>query len=415
MLIVVIGAWVGAGRTIAASCKPVGILIASSIVPWLPYWLTYVPPTQSVSLDGLEVLQRAPLLPKIASTLALNSIDYTSIGEYMTIFGVGYTFGIALLGVGILRGDESDRRSQLRTALYAAAITVPFAVVLGSPVIPLCGVPAAVAVHQLVRARLEAPRAIALILFSVAWVLSVSVELVFVRDVFNDRMNTLFKFYYQTWTVYAIGVGITLAVLWTLTANRSWRRASLVIVCVLTVSAGVSYPVVATYQWTDHFGTWQGLDGLAYALPEEADDVAAIRWLGQHAQRGDVVLEAAGCAYRPFNRLPYDRVSAFTGVPTVIGWGDNHQRQWRSGEPGLLETIPQRQDDVATMYADPQSPLMESYGVDWIFVGEYESGAFDPECRIAGPYSGPDAPAYPGPGWEEAFRSGNTRIYRRRS
>jgi uncharacterized membrane protein len=343
----------------------------------------------------------------------LNSIVYTSIGEYLTIFGIGYISGIALLVVGIWGGDESGRRDELRTAFYAAALTVPFAVVLGSPIIPLCGVPAAVAVHQLWRSRPERSRTIALVLFSVAWMLSIVVELVYVRDVFNDRMNTLFKFYYQTWTLYAIGIGITLAVLWTLAAKHSWQRVILVIVCVLAVSAGASYPAVATYQWTDQFADWQGLDGLAYALPEETDDVAAIRWLGQHAQVGDVVLEAAGCAYRPFNRLPYNRVAAFSGVPTVIGWGDNHQRQWRSGEPGLLETIPQRQDDVATMYANPQSPLLEDYGVDWIFVGEYETGAFDPECRTAGPYSGLDAPSYPGPGWEEAFRSGNTRIYRR--
>jgi uncharacterized membrane protein len=254
-----------------------------------------------------------------------------------------------------------------------------------------------------------------LVLFSVAWVLSITVELVYVRDVFNNRMNTLFKFYYQTWTLYAIGIGIAIVVLWNFAPHQSWQRAALAIVSVLAIFAGVSYPVVATNQWTDHFGNWQGLDGLAYAIPEEADDVAAIRWLGQHAQPGDVVLEAAGCAYRPFNRLPYNRVSAFTGVPTVIGWGDNHQRQWRSGEPGLLETIPQRQDDVAAMYANPQSPLIQSYGVDWLFIGDYEAGVLDPDCRTAGPYSGLDAPGYPGQGWEEAFRSGNTRIYRRTS
>jgi uncharacterized membrane protein len=309
--------------------------------------------------------------------------------------------------------NETERRSQLRTALYAAALTVPFAIVLGAPIIPACGVPLAAAVHQLLRTRPEAPRAIALVLFGVAWMISIVVELVYVRDVFNDRMNSLFKFYYQTWTLYAIGTGVAIVVLWQMAPVRSWQRVALATVSVLAFFAGISYPVVATYQWTDHLGAWQGLDGLAYAMADESDDVAGIRWLAQHAEAGDVVLEAAGCAYRPFNRLPYNRVSAFTGVPTVIGWGDNHQRQWRSGQPQLLERISQRQTDVWDIYADPQGHLVQEYGVQWLFVGEYESTTADPGCATAGPYPGVDSPEYPGRGWIEAFKSGNTRIYRR--
>lgn len=413
LLIVLIGLWAGAGRTFKAAWKPAVLLIVSSILPWLPYWISYVPPAQPVDLDGLGFLQRLPILPRIVSTLSLNSIDYTSIGEYLTIFGVGYASGILLLGAGIWIADEDARRRQLRTAAYAAALTVPFAVVLGSPVIPLCGVPLAVASHQLLRTRMDAARASALVLFGVAWLLSIAVELVYVRDVFNDRMNTLFKFYYQTWTLYALGIGIALALLWNQAPRAIWRRIGLAAATVLALIAGASYPVVATYQWTNHLEDWQGLDGLAYAVPGEADEVAAIRWLAQHAQPGDVVLEAAGCSYRPFNRLPYDRVSAFTGVPTIIGWGDNHQRQWRSGEPDLLDTIPQRQADVAAIYADPRSRLVQTYGINWLFVGEYEAGSLDPDCRTAGPYAGVEDPGFPGPGWREAFSAGNTHIYRR--
>jgi YYY domain-containing protein len=415
LLLVLIGVGFGSGRNFATAWKPAAMLIVASVVAWLPFWLTYVPPTQSLNLYGSEVLARLPILNKIAGTLAFNSIDYTSVGEYLTIFGVGYVVAVVTLIAGILGIDETERRTQLRTGLYATALTVPFAIVVGAPVVPLCGVPLAFALHQLVRCRTAVPRTVALVLFSVAWVMSIVVEFVYVRDVFNDRMNTLFKFYYQTWTLYAIGSGVGVIVLWRAAPRWSWQRVALAGAGALAILAGVAYPAVASYQWTDHFAAWQGLDGLDYAFAEEGNDVAAIRWLEQHAQSGDVVLEAAGCSYRPFNRLPYNRVSAFTGVPTVIGWGDNHQRQWRSGEPALLASIPRRQDDVAAMYANPQSPLVREYGVRWLFVGEYETGTGDPDCRTAGPYAGVDASGYPGPGWEEAFSSGPTRIYRQTS
>jgi uncharacterized membrane protein len=182
---------------------------------------------------------------------------------------------------------------------------------------------------------------------------------------------------------------------------------------VTTLLAGAAYPTVASYQWTDRFAAWQGLDGLAYGEKTDPDDTSAIRWLGQHAAPGDVVLEAAGCSYLPFDHLPFNRVSAFTGVPTVIGWGNNHQRQWRAGQPDLIAQIDRRDADVAAMFADPASPLVDTYGVNWLFVGEYESGDWKADCETAGPYDVAPLLEQSDSAWVEAFRAGNTRIYRR--
>jgi uncharacterized membrane protein len=181
---------------------------------------------------------------------------------------------------------------------------------------------------------------------------------------------------------------------------------------IVAVIAGLAYPVVASYQWTEDFAAWRGLDGLGYGEATAPDEVAAIRWLGEHATPGDVVLEAAGCSYFPFGRLPFNRVAAFTGVPTVIGWA-NHERQWRAGQPDLSAAIPSRQRDVANIYGDPSGSLADQYGVQWLFVGDYEIGNWQTECESAGPYAGIDTPSFPGPDWEEAFRSGDVRIYRR--
>ena len=226
-------------------------------------------------------------------------------------------------------------------------------------------------------------------------------------------MNTLFKFYYQTWTLFALATAVTVVLLWKAASTAAWPRALLSAATVATLLAGAVYPAIASYQWTDRFATWQGLDGLAYGEETDPDETAAIRWLGQHAAPEDVVLEAAGCSYFPFDRLPFNRVSAFTGVPTIIGWGNNHQRQWRAGQPELLSQIDRREADVAEMFAQPDSPLFDKYGVTWLFVGEYEVGDWRSECETAGPYDIAPLLEEPNPVWEEAFRAGDTRIYRR--
>ena len=100
-----------------------------------------------------------------------------------------------------------------------------------------------------------------------------------------------------------------------------------------------------------------------------------------------------------------------TGVPTIIGWG-GHESQWRAGQPELLGQIGVRQGDVAAIYADPASPLVDQYDATLLYVGGYErNGA--PGCDLAGPYPSVSDPNFPGPAWEPVFTSGDTVIYRR--
>jgi uncharacterized membrane protein len=280
-------------------------------------------------------------------------------------------------------------------------------------VIPLCGIPLALAISQIRTSTEGSSRWFALVLFSFGWALSIGVELIYVRDAFDDRMNTLFKFYYQTWTLFALATAVTVAVLWRATSGLVRPRAVLSTATAAALLCGAIYPAIASYQWTDRFAAWQGLDGLAYGEKADPDETAAIRWLSQHAAPGDVVLEAAGCSYLPFDRLPFNRVAAFTGVPTVIGWGNNHQRQWRAGQPELIAEIDRREADVEAMFAAPDSPLFDTYGITWLFVGEYEAGDWQTECEAAGPYDIASSFADLDAGWDEAFHAGDTRIYRR--
>jgi len=238
-------------------------------------------------------------------------------------------------------------------------------------------------------------------------------EIFYLRDVFESRMNTLFKIYYQVWLVFGLASAVALVVAWAVWPAPAWRRASAAVAGAAALLLGLAYPLVATPQWTDRFGAWRGLDGIAYAAARHPDEHAAITWLRENAAVGDVVVEAAGCSYEPNGDLPFNRVSAYTGIPTIIGWGNNHQPQWRRGQPELIAAIPEREEDVAAIYGDPSGTLADRYGADWLYVGTYEAGDWRHLCPAAGPYPGIDQAGFPGPAWSEAFRSGDVAIYRR--
>ncbi|MCC7023777.1 MAG: hypothetical protein IT338_13205 [Thermomicrobiales bacterium] len=411
LLIAAIGLWAGMRERPRVTIVAFVALLAGALIPWLPFFLTFVPPTPAAVLPGW--LGALPILPRLLSAFAIYTGERTSVVEYLTQFGIPWLCGILLVATGFAERERAETDGMRRALLLSAVLTLIPGVLLAAPVIPLCGIPLGVALMQVRDARVVAPRQFALVAFAAAWALSIVVEIVYIQDAFSSRMNTLFKFYYQTWTLYAVAAAVAIPLLWSLARGRSWQRPALGAAVIVGLVAASAYPVVAAYQWTDHFQQWQGLDGLAYGEATDPGDVAAIEWLAAHAAPGEVVLEAAGCAYRPFGRLPFNRISAFTGVPTIIGWGDNHQRQWRAGQPDLLAEIRQRQEDVPAIYADPQSPLIAQYGIDWMVVGEYEEGNWQADCPSAGPYAGVNEFGFPGKGWKEVFRSGATRVYQR--
>jgi uncharacterized membrane protein len=182
---------------------------------------------------------------------------------------------------------------------------------------------------------------------------------------------------------------------------------------VAVVLAGVSYPIVSAKGWTEWQGprNWAGLDGAAYLDTIAPDDLAAIHWLADNAKDDDVVLEAPGCSYQVNGGEPTSRMSAFTGTPTVIGWG-GHESQWRAGQAELLGQIGSRSEDVSALYANPGDAAgLDRFGVTLLVVGAFERNGAS-SCAVAGPFLSVAKPNYPGDGWTQVFASGETRIFR---
>jgi uncharacterized membrane protein len=69
------------------------------------------------------------------------------------------------------------------------------------------------------------------------------------------------------------------------------------------------------------------------------------------------------------------RISAHTGLPTVLGWA-GHELQWRgsTAEPGI------REPDVETLYTSrvwPQTQeLLDKYGIEYVIVGPLEVNTY---------------------------------------
>ena len=200
-------------------------------------------------------------------------------------------------------------------------------------------------------------------------------EIVYVRDIYEKeyaRSNTMFKLTYQAFTMFGILLGYALI--------RLWMEKKHVIRKVLTSAvfacfAGCCfYTATAVHAWFGQVwdpSQYQGLDATAYLETTFPEDAAAIRWLNDNVTGDPVVLEANGDSYSD-----YERVSAMTGLPTVLGWYV-HEWLWRDDTGALNE----RAQEVETIYTSTNQEevkaLLEKYQVEYIFVGAREREKYE--------------------------------------
>ena len=244
----------------------------------------------------------------------------------------------------------------------------------------------------------------------------------------EGRQNTVGKLYLHVWLILSVTGSAGLALLaselssWPAGRRRAWKLALGLLVGIAAV-----FPVATLLTRANHREapdtplTFDGLAFLQTAVHGEgnpavieanpavgtfglSEDLALIHWLQDHDAGASVVLEAV------FNR-PYHwvaRISAFTGSPTVLGWG-KHQSQQRT-LPGMYDTIIARLRDVNRFYNTTDIPeavtLLQRYQVDYVVVGRLERAYYPAEGlqKLA------DMARQ---GWlEVAFQAGESTLYR---
>jgi uncharacterized membrane protein len=262
------------------------------------------------------------------------------------------------------------------------------------------------------------------------------------------RMNTVFKFYNQVWVLLSLVSAALVAVMiyegrrmagWqggrenvipatprprdpaTLVARVAAALALLVLLAALT------YPVLATgprleqrftpgtpvgsldaFAWMES-GTVPVVGSPAYDEIAYAGDADAIAWFFANVSGSPVIAEASIGPYR----CNGSRISAATGLPTIIGW-ERHEQQQR-----YPDTLPARVEDVRTLYTSPdpdeKEAILRRYNVEYVVVGDLERvyPIADNDCTPSGSQAGIEAfDAMVGTTLEVAHTSRGTTIYR---
>lgn len=404
---------IGRTRLLAASAA----LAAAAVATAAPFALRYAPSVGGNPEDIPPALLQIPVVRLIARTIGIVAWERSSLAELLKVHGVFCLALVALLAVLWRRVPPSERWSTPGVALFAAGVAL-VALALHFAALVLFGVPLVLLSWVVARAQVPPPLRFVAFLFWLACLLVLVVEIVFLQDAFGDRMNTVFKVYFQVWSILAVATAVAVPYLVALTRGRLGARVAtpVGVVAALLLALAAIYPPLSAYRWDDGFRRWQGLDGLGYLAQSAPDEARAIDWLARRASVHDVVLEAPGCSYGVAEGIPHDRVSMATGVPTVIGW-NFHEYQWRSGQPELLEAIAPRAEDVSAIFRDPTSAparaLLDRYGVTYVFVGRLERDGYGGTCNLGPPYPAASLASFEGLGWDRAFASGDVVIYHR--
>jgi uncharacterized membrane protein len=203
------------------------------------------------------------------------------------------------------------------------------------------------------------PLPFAILLLALAMLLTP--EIVYARDLFGTRMNTVFKVYYQVWILFALLAARGLS----FDVRRSTFdvQRSLLIVSSLLISAlGLLYPLRLALPArnrpprTLHPATVLSAD--RRELLDIADRLIA---------PGDLILEAPGVSYDPSTSL----LSTWTAGHTLLGW-TGHQHQWRPGTP---------HPDLLPLFATDPASLRRSHNIRWVLLGPHERALTTPEWR----------------------------------
>ncbi len=371
-------------RASSAASSVLVPLVVLSIVMFLPFHLSAysgqtsgVLPLQGVStrpfllfvVMGLPIILGLLLLAKTLLRLPRPEASDVPLAATALVVAVlpvglwvatGFLFQLATDGAGVALDDLGSRLT----------LVAPGAAVVGA---------AAYCAMVFSRHGMSPAFPFSLLLVALAFYLLMGAELFHIVDSFGGawrRMNTVFKFYYQAWLLLGIVAAFSLSVIWARNIDDgpllSWPR--LAATATKVVGGGViAVLLVASFYYTagamtDRSASSAGsrtLDGLAFLEQSDPGEFAAITWLRDEAKPGRIV-EAVGDDY-----TDYGRISASTGMATVLGW-KGHEIQWR----GSHEPFSGREEDIVAIYSgrDPEKArrLLENYGVRYVYLGSRE-------------------------------------------
>ncbi|HLA18584.1 MAG TPA: DUF2298 domain-containing protein [Dehalococcoidia bacterium] len=376
-------------------------LAALSMVAYIPFYLTF--DTATSGLGPIEAAFRPDFAPLDSTvTRPLHLLLF-----WTPLFWVGLPFAVSRL---FRRGDRPLGVAQTATGVlpWLAPIAIWTAWVLlrrgyggfgdeldtrGANLLTVVMLALALAAAAFAMARemfrdhrddgTHRSYAFALLALGGGLLLILGPELFFVDDINGFRPNTVFKLWFQAWMLLSIGGAFGLYHL-----TRNWRLPRLAVpsppaltaarigwaaATVMVIGAALVYTVTATMERTGGFRNEQSVDGYVNVLRDHPGEYEAIGWLNDNVDGIPVLVEAVDKSFSDGARI-----SARTGIPTVLGW-PRHEQIWR----GSTGPFAGREDAVRRIYEsdDPAEAreLLHEYGVQYVYVGWLEREMYDPD------------------------------------
>ena len=203
-----------------------------------------------------------------------------------------------------------------------------------------------------------------LLLFT-AFILLYLSELFYVKDIFGNRMNTIFKFHYQVWIVFSITSGISLKFLFEYNL-RNITRIILSISFLILATSNI-YFVTASYltKIKESSNLNPNLSSINQ-LENDTNKYELIKYLRLNSNHNDVIIETQGKSYTNDSQI-----SSESRIPTILGWV-GHQLQWRSNHSDIYN----REEDIDTFYISNDSQeiinIINKYSITMIILGPNE-------------------------------------------
>lgn len=432
-----------------AIARDLGILLGLCLLLYLPFLLTFRSlvgskpvPQEILQVPILGTIARLPIFSKILQTVGPVLWDKTSLHTLLIIFGLFLYPALSwLIARRVRQGSPLNLWGWIAVGFcLALTILLRFPLLILLPFIWLG--------WELLGESGPA-EALVLLMLLLALTLLLGCELIYIRDIFESRMNTIFKFYYQVWVLLAIVGAWAVGQAGRTYLRRTVPRVVWALPLALLFLGALVYPVRSVRltvhqrrqeavqkraEWARECAGVQGaqpamqerisgdpqawkeggaghaervligyaeelgldvpafrrcvrgqrdprawtLDGLVNMRQYYPGDYAGVCWLWENAPGHAIVLEAVGPEWGY-----YSRISSATGLATILGW-DGHEAQWRGGHPEALAQIDPRRTAVKQIYettnAFEAQELLETYHVDYVFLGSLEAG-LSPESR----------------------------------
>lgn len=390
-------------RPVVSWLLQVVALAVISLLLYIPYILTYKAPFGSglpaavMNDPTVNGLVNLPIIRTLLNYIAPNVWD-------KGWEGFALMFAVSLYATLIFLVAQAWKAYQANEVKIGAYVTVGIIVVslllaflLKFPLLVLLPPMIALVFYALQRLpRLNDADTMTLLLVGVGALIALGTELFFLRDVFDNRQNTIFKFYFQIWLIWNLAA--IYAGWWILSRALGWlreRRDEITRPAISAAgfvwSAGFALLILASLLYLPaamrEKGIFYGsvgangqavnqpltLDGWADFGKSNADDYAAMNWMRQNVVPNATIAEGSPDVEYQIQG-DAGRVSAYTGIQAVVAWS-GHEYQWHNGDSKVTPVIGQRVTDVKNIFtgtSDQVKRMVDKYQVDYIFVGKVE-------------------------------------------